>query len=150
RRADSVVPRELLGHWLYGVAYKTALKTRAIRDRRRGREQQVSQLPESATEKKAPIEELRNRLDEELTRLPEKYRVPLILCELEGLSYKDAAHQLGLTVSALSVRLVRGRKMLASRLARHGAEAFLGVVTVLLSQSRAAAEVPVWLVDSTV
>lgn len=150
RRADSVVPRELVGHWLYGVASKTALKTRALRNRRRGREQSMAQLPEPAAECTDPTQELRKRLDQELSRLPAKYRVPLILCELQGLSYKDAAYRLGLTVSALSVRLVRGRTMLAGRLARHGAEALLGVVTVLLSQSRAAAEVPGWLTDSTV
>src|SRR5262245_61736600 len=79
RRADCVRPREQVGNWLYGVAYRTATKARAVRLRRR--ERPAEDAPEPATTEEIPDAELKAVLDRELERLPEIYRVPVVLCE---------------------------------------------------------------------
>src|ERR1700675_3861960 len=72
RRAASVVPREMVANWLYGVAHQTALKARALVARRKTRERQVADMPEPAMKEQNP--DLHLILDEELSRLPGKYR----------------------------------------------------------------------------
>src|SRR5258708_7483037 len=80
RKAASIQPRDLVGNWLYGVAYPTALEARGVLARRRAKERQVRAMPEPA----APIPEaerdVRTVLDEELSRLPNKYRAAVVLC----------------------------------------------------------------------
>jgi hypothetical protein len=93
--------------------------------------------------------ELLELLDRELARLPERHRLPLVLCELEGRSRKEAALQLGLAEGTLSSRLARGRKMLARRLAAHGAAVTAGALAALLAGSARAACLPGALVVST-
>jgi len=88
--------------------------------KRQVRERQVIALPQPPTVCPDHWDDLLPLLDQALSRLPEKYRLPLILCKLEGRTYKEAARQLGLTESTVSVRLVRAKTMLAKRLARHG------------------------------
>src|SRR5262245_46039862 len=84
RRARSVSRPELLGNWLYGVAYRTALKARADAARRRARERQVPAVDVAESADEAARRDLRRVLDEELHRLPDRYRAPLVLCYLEG------------------------------------------------------------------
>src|SRR3954453_23338764 len=84
RRAASIVPREMGANWLYGVAYRTALKARATAARRKVRERQVADMPEPETARPDAWHDLRPVLDEEVNRLPDKYRVPVVLCDLEG------------------------------------------------------------------
>src|SRR5262249_42961899 len=85
RKAATIARRELLGNWLYGVAYRTALDARAAAARRRVREKQVSEMPEPEASASEDVwRDLRPLLDEELSRLPDKYRVPVVLCDLEG------------------------------------------------------------------
>src|SRR5262245_38807267 len=120
RRADSVVPREKVGNWLYGVAYQTATKARATRARRRVREGQVPDAPEPEAASRVPREELCELLDRELSRLPDKYRTPIVLCELEGKTHGEAAEQRGWPIGTVSGRLSRARAMLAERLTRAG------------------------------
>src|SRR6202034_3328115 len=87
-------------------------------------------------------EDLRPLLDQELNRLPDKYREPLILCDLQGVTRKAAAYQLGWSEGTLSGRLSRARELLAKRLARHGV-AFTGMaIAAALSSSEASACVP--------
>src|SRR3954454_16074714 len=81
RKAASVLPREKLGNWLYGVAYQTARKARAMRDKRRGREGQIPGMPEPMAVPDGLRDGLTEVLDRELTHLPEKYRIPIILCD---------------------------------------------------------------------
>jgi RNA polymerase sigma factor (sigma-70 family) len=112
RKAPSVVPRSLLGPWLYGVACKTARKARAMREKRRILESRARR-PEAET---AAPEEWAEALDAELERLPQKYRVPLVLCELQGKTLRQAADLVGCPVGTIASRLARGRALLGQRL----------------------------------
>jgi len=88
--------------------------------------------------------ELLPLLDQELNRLPDKYRAAIVLCELEGRPRKEAARQLGIPEGTLSSRLATGRRMLAKRLGRPGLALSAGALTT------AAAVVPPTLLASTV
>jgi RNA polymerase sigma factor (sigma-70 family) len=150
RKATTVVPRDLLGHWLYGVAYRTALKARALVARRQGRERQVQQMPEPETLPEDAWTDLQPLLDRELSRLAEKYRVPLVLCELEGKSKKEVARALGLPEGTVSSRLARARQALRRRLTQRGLALSAGALSAALSEAGAAAGVPLPLLLATV
>jgi RNA polymerase sigma factor (sigma-70 family) len=107
---------ELLANWLYGVAYRTALHARQRGARRREHEREAASMCAAKSEQEMGSEELRRLLDEELSRLPEKYRTPLVLCYLEGKTNEEAARLLGWPVGSMSYRLGRGRELLRKRL----------------------------------
>src|SRR5437660_2715419 len=90
RKAASVRPREMVGNWLYGVAYRTALEARRAAARRRRKESQVRE-PAQAETADDRWQELRPVLDRELAGLPDRYRVALVLCDLEGKTRKEVA-----------------------------------------------------------
>ena len=115
-KAGSVRPRAALPAWLYGVAYRTALRARTMSDRRRRRETPVETLPEPAFETIDPVEnsDVAAILDEEIARLPEPLRVAVVFCELEGRSRQEAAGHLGRPEGTLSSRLAKARKLGAS------------------------------------
>jgi RNA polymerase sigma factor (sigma-70 family) len=150
RKAASVMIREKLGNWLYGVAYQTAMKARAIRTKRRVREVQVSDMPEPMMVPHDLRDALAESLDRELSRLPEKYRIPIVLCDLEGRTHKEAASQLGWPIGTVSSRLSRARTMLARRLSRPGVTLSGVSLAVLLAQDVASASMPTQLIGSTV
>jgi RNA polymerase sigma-70 factor (ECF subfamily) len=150
RKAAGIVPREMLANWLYGVACKTAYKARALAARRWQRERQVSPMPEPPAMHQQVGDELPRLLDQELSRLPDKYRIPLVLCLLQGKTYEQAAGQMGVSAGTVSVRLVRARAMLARRLARRGVAVSAGSLAVVVSQSTASAAVPPALLADTV
>src|SRR5262249_1555261 len=118
-QAASVAARESVGSWLYGVAYRTAQKARAAASRRREKEKQMAR-PEVLPEAGDMWRELRPLIDQELHQLSDKYRAPIILCDLEGQTRKEAARRLGCPQGTLSGRLSRARGLFAKRLARHG------------------------------
>jgi RNA polymerase sigma factor (sigma-70 family) len=120
RRAGCLRARELVGNWLYGTAYRTALEARATLARRRTKERQVAEMPQPEVEPDTVWRELRPFLDQELSRLPEKYRMAIVLCDLEGHSRKEVARHLKVPEGTLSSRLATARRLLASRLARYG------------------------------
>jgi RNA polymerase sigma factor (sigma-70 family) len=149
RKAGSIAPREAVGGWLYGVAYRTALEARNKRGRRRAKEKQVDAMPEPTVEPDDTWRELKPLLDKELNRLPEKFRVPVVLCDLEGLPRRQVARQLGLPEGTLSSRLHTARRTLAQRLSRYGFALSGGALAASMTR-RASAAVPAPLVASTV
>jgi RNA polymerase sigma factor (sigma-70 family) len=149
RKAGSLRDREAVGCWLHGVARRTALEARARTLRRQTRERQVECMPHPAVEQQLPDLELRQLLDQELDRLPEKYRQAIVLCDLEGRSRKEVATQLGIPEGTLSSRLAAGRKRLADRLVKRGlAVCATSLASALASQ--ASASVPAKLVMSAI
>jgi RNA polymerase sigma factor (sigma-70 family) len=149
RKAASVVPREVVANWLYGVAYRTALKARATAARRKGRERQVTEMPEPEAVRQDLCGDLQPLLDEELSRLPDKYRAVLVLCDLEGKTRKEAARQLGVPEGTVAGRLARARALLAKRLAQRGVTLSGAALAAVLSQE-AAAGVPAAVMLSTI
>jgi RNA polymerase sigma factor (sigma-70 family) len=132
RRAAVIKPRGMVGNWLYGVAFQTALKARAMATKRTRRETPTALLPESSV----PARDghpLLAFLDEELQRLPDKYRAPLLLCDLQGKTRVESAQELGWAEGTVASRLARGRAMLAKRLARHGTVLSATAVSALLA-----------------
>jgi RNA polymerase sigma factor (sigma-70 family) len=143
RRAAAISPREMVANWLHGVARRTALKARATGARRQAREKQVNQGPEPEAEGEPDLwRDLQPLLDRELSRLPDKYRLAVVLCDLEGMSRKEAACQLGIPEGTLSSRLTTARATLARRLARHGLALSGGALAAVLSQDAAADGLP--------
>jgi RNA polymerase sigma factor (sigma-70 family) len=149
RKGQSIRPREMVGNWLYRVAYNTALKAKAMNKRRQAKEREAAQQrkPAGPSELRQHLQSL---LDKELQALPERYRAPLILCDLEGRTIKEAARQLGCPLGTIGTRLARGRNLLARRLARHGLTFSGGMIAIFLSHGAAAAGVPAPLVASTI
>jgi RNA polymerase sigma factor (sigma-70 family) len=148
RKAASVLPRERVANWLYGVAHTTALRARSLSARRRAREKQVTAMPEPETRPSDSWDDLRPLLDAELARLPDKYRVTVVLCDLEERTIKEAAHQLGWPQGTVAGRLARARTMLARRLKQHGVALSGGALAALLSEQ--AAPAPAAMVSSTI
>src|SRR5258708_24734633 len=140
RKAAAVQPREALAAWLHGVAGRVALKALAARARQVREAQSPTARP--ADPRPDPLSELSGRelvkiIDEELQRLPKVYRLPTILCCLQGRSLEEAARQLGWTRGSVKGRLERGRARLHERLLRR--DLTLPAVLAAAEVSRAAA-----------
>jgi RNA polymerase sigma factor (sigma-70 family) len=149
RKAATLRQRERVGPWLYGVAYRTALRARADAARRHDREMRVRPMPPADPLEELTRRDLRGVLDEEVSRLPAAYRVPFVLCYLEGRTNEEAARQLGCPAGTVFTRLARARAMLRGRLARRGVALSAAALAGALS-AEAAVVVPGVLVVTTV
>ncbi|HZY83948.1 MAG TPA: sigma-70 family RNA polymerase sigma factor [Gemmataceae bacterium] len=149
RKAHTVVPRGMVSNWLYGVAHNTARKAKAMARKRRSKEAEAGSARKVVVVEGA-WREVQELLDEELSRLPDRYRVPIVLCELEGKTIKEVARQLGWPQGTVATRLSRGRVMLGKRLARHGLPLAGAGMTAALAEAVASAGVPAPLERSTV
>jgi RNA polymerase sigma factor (sigma-70 family) len=135
RSAGSVRKREALGGWLCGVAHRIALKALAEAARRRRAEQRKQ--PAAAEAPDLSWREACAILHEELDKLPDKYRLPLILCYLEGKSRDEAGRQLGVRSGVVRGRLARGRDRLRERLLKRGIALSAGLLAVVTTVAAA-------------
>ncbi|MDB5308512.1 MAG: polymerase sigma factor, sigma-70 family, partial [Gemmataceae bacterium] len=117
RKAGTLSRPGQVAGWLHGVALRVARRVRADLARRRQREESMTTEP-PAPEPPDNQADLRRVLDDELDRLPDKYRLPIVLCELEGMTLDEAARHLGWPKGTVAGRLSRGRDILRRRLAR--------------------------------
>jgi RNA polymerase sigma factor (sigma-70 family) len=134
RRGHTIRKNASLGSWLHGVARRTAIKLRTQSDRRVRREARSANGKPAHVTDDTKWGDLRGILDEELARLPETVRAPLVLCYLEGRTQDEAAAQLLVSKSTLRRQLERAREMLGRRLARRGVTLAAVLSTRLLSE----------------
>jgi RNA polymerase sigma factor (sigma-70 family) len=139
RRARQLGPRDAIGPWLHGVAVRVALRARARAARRRRHEPIALEFPAAAPVEARPDPELGEVLDQELSRLPAKYRSPLVLCYLEGRTHEEAAQQLKWPLGTVKGRLARARDLMRSRLVRRGLSPTAGALAIFLTQDATAA-----------
>jgi RNA polymerase sigma factor (sigma-70 family) len=171
RKAASVRKRESVGSWLYGVAYRVAVEAKTSAVRRRGREALLTDVcragafaSDESRERtgfmqedpmqidpavEASRREVRALLDEELGRLPDKYRAPLVLCYLQGKTNAEAAEELGWAAGTFKTRLLRGREMLRAKLTGRGVAVASSALMAVLAASAARAAVPMTLLHTT-
>ncbi len=142
--------QESVGNWLHGVAYRLALKVKTRAAKRNAKQSRVRQPPVNDLLDEVTVREAQTILDEELARLPENYRAPIVLCCLEGKARDEAARHLGWPMGLVKARLEEGRKRLRRRLIRRGFTLAAGLTAVLLAEGVTPAAVPVALADSTV
>jgi hypothetical protein len=122
------------------------MQAKRAAQRRRAREASAMPRPQAAEDTWGAV---REALDEEMARLPDRYRVVLVLCDLEGRTRKEAAGVLGWPEGTVASRLTRARRLLGRRLTRHGLPLTAGTLAAALADGASAA-VPAWLVSSTV
>jgi RNA polymerase sigma factor (sigma-70 family) len=139
RKASGIREPGKLGNWLYGVAYHTAMQARAAKAMRRAKEAKVKANEQN---RKSSWLELLPCLDQELQRLPDKYRSAVVLCDLEGRTRKEAAREMGCAEGTVASRLARARSLLARRLARYGEAVSGGALAAMLSENSTAVGMP--------
>ena len=149
QKVHTVRKQDSLASWLHGVAHRVAVKAKAHAAIRRRCEQQAS-MSQTVPPDEVTWRELRTVLDAELAALPEKWRLPLILCYLEGRTQDEAAGHLGWSRTTLQRRLTEARAALGRRLKQRGVIWPAALSAVLLSDCVASAALPSALVGSTV
>lgn len=149
RHAASIQKRENLAGWLHSTACRTALRARRDAGRRRQHEREVPRMPHSQPALDLAWRELQAVLDEEIAKLPEKYRVVFVLCCLESRSRPDVAGQLGLKEGTVASRLAYARKLLQQRLTRRGLTLAGVLAAVSLSEQTGQAALPAAVVRAT-
>src|SRR4051812_5492279 len=132
KKAAAIRQHSSLASWLHGVAYRLAMKARAAQVR-------ASQEQRPGRPSPSPMDDLtwrglRQGLHEDLRRLPESYRLPLVLCSLEGQTQDEAARRLGWTTGMVKGRLDRGRALLRRRLTRRGLTLAVPLLATSLAQ----------------
>jgi len=150
RKAGRIRWQPDMSNWLYAVAWRAAHKAKSNANRRCGREEQLQDTPGPEANGDSDWRDVRPVLDEELSRLPLKYRAPVVLHYLEGKTYAQAAQVLGWPAGTVSTRLGQARHLLRKRLARRGIGLTAGLLTVELAQNAATATVPPLLLDVTI
>jgi RNA polymerase sigma factor (sigma-70 family) len=150
-RAQTIRKMDSIASWLYGVALRLARKVQVRGSRRKQHEQRAAMRRRDETPPPdAGWREVCSILYEELNRLPERQRAPLLLCYWEGMTQDEAAHQLSLPRGTLKRRLETGRNKLRDRLASRGLGLSAVLLALMLSERKLFAHVPPTLVQRTV
>src|SRR5262249_53874471 len=151
RQAAAVRKRPSRGSWLYGVAWRVAHQARARAAVRRDREREaVAAVSPPEPPDELAGSELRAALDEEMQRLPEKYRAAVVLCCVEGKTHEQAARELRWPKSSVTARLARARQLLQRRLTRRGFAVTASLLAALFAEQAAAGAVSAGLILSAV
>jgi polysaccharide export outer membrane protein len=151
RRARSIRNRDSVASWLHGVAFRVACSARSAAVRRRRHERaHAEQAGRFVAELHEENDNLKKVLDEELSRLPERYRAVVVLCDLEELSYEQAARSLGWPMGTVKSRLARGRDKLRTCLLHRGVAPVAGLIGASWIGENACAEVSAELLQTTV
>jgi RNA polymerase sigma factor (sigma-70 family) len=135
RKANTIMPREMVSNWLFGVARQTALKARAIATRRKAHEKQVKYVPEPGLSECDSANHAQAVVDCELAAIPDKYRAVLILCELEERSRKEVSGLLGIPEGTVAGRLARAKSLLVKRLTRRGVTTSFAFADILAKRA---------------
>jgi RNA polymerase sigma factor (sigma-70 family) len=141
KKADSLRGYEMLTNWIYGVALRVAKKDRARTARRRVVERRAADARTGWPGEELENAELRSVVDEEVARLPDRYRLPMILCYLEGLRHEEIARRLGCPVGTVESRLSRARERLRARLTRRGLSPTYSALALVLNPPNGPASV---------
>jgi RNA polymerase sigma factor (sigma-70 family) len=150
RKAGQISRPELVANWLYGVAQRTAWEARRRLRRRQAREKTLDDPLRSSAADAIEKQELFALLDREVARLTEKYRLPVVLCELQGRSRREVAELLGIPEGTLSSRLAAAKQQLAVRLTRKGVAVSAAGIAGFWSESTATAAITPALLKTTV
>lgn len=148
RKAGSIQDPRKFANWLYGVAQQTSIRVRSNRAKQGNRERLTLNPPEQPQEDKPVWNDMEELLDQELSRLPEKYRTVIVLCDLEEKSRSEVAGQLGCPEGTVAGRLARARALLAKRLHRRGVTTSAGALAATLTTYSKGA-VPASLLQAT-
>ncbi len=149
RKANAIRKKDALGSWLHGVAYRLSLKACAKAGRRRERVLLNEDPVAACSGDDLALRELRAILNEELARLGDKHRTPLLLCYWEGRTRDEAAELLGMTADTFKKRLEHARQLLGNRLVRRGLALSTAGFATLLSSSGVQAALPSVLINTT-
>jgi uncharacterized protein (TIGR03067 family) len=139
----------LLGNWLYGVAARVAARARLVATRRQARETADMERIATATREPAKAMDLSAVIDEEVQRLPAKYRGPVVLYYLQGRTNEEVAGELRCPIGTIKTRLSRARELLRKRLIRRGLAMSSAVFSAALLADASAAALSPTLIDST-
>jgi RNA polymerase sigma factor (sigma-70 family) len=139
KKARFLKRRDLLANWLYGVAYRTALKAKGMRAQQQAREKSMADIPVADNQAEVVWRDLKPVLDAELNRLSARHRLPIVLCCLEGKTVAEAAAQLGWPVGSVAGRLARAKERLRRRLLQRGITLSTGMLGAVLSRDALAA-----------
>jgi RNA polymerase sigma factor (sigma-70 family) len=148
RKAGSLWVRDSLGPWLHRVAYRVAAHARRDADRRKRAEREAAERASERMVEGGP-DDVASVVHEEVDRLHDRYRIPVVLCDLEGRSYEDAARSMKCPVGTVKSRLARGRECLRDRLTRRGLAPTVSLVAVETRAKCSLAAVPPDLLEST-
>ncbi len=140
KKADTIRGRHALGGWLYQVAHRVAIQANIAAARRRASEMEAGRMASTMTPAGTTVaDDLLPALHEEIARLPEKHRLAIVLCDLEGTTQSQAALELDWSERTLRRRLAEARERLLIRMARRGLAQSGGMLAALfLRESRAA------------
>jgi RNA polymerase sigma factor (sigma-70 family) len=149
RKAGAIRRREAVAGWLYQTACRIALRARETARKRPVAIPPGAEPTAPDSEADAIWRDLRPVLDEEVGRLPEKYRLPIILCYLQGRTYAEASQELKCPRGTVAIRLQRARELLRGRLTRRGLALTAATMAVLAAERTVSAALPAVLVHTT-
>lgn len=140
KKARGLWVHDSLGPWLHQVAFRTAIYARTSAARRRTHEQRAAELAGTIEQRETLAPDSIQILHEEIHRLPERYRVPIVLCDLEGHTCDEVARQMACPVGTVKSWRARGRERLRARLVRRGLAPTAFAVAIAADAARAASE----------